>query len=194
MFAGREFCFSFIRADRLSTGILVAGGRLSNPPDELTPSVLRVISIGEDIEIGAVDHSFVGKHLQVYDASPVRSINKDDRNSRHLLGPNECEQFKQLVQRTETAGKSYQRVGPHREMELAYCEIMKLKGKTGRRIGIRLLLARQPDIEPYRGGAGVRCAAIRGFHDTRPPPVASAPPRSDTIRPKRRASSCHRTD
>src|ERR1700691_293302 len=91
-------------------------------PDELPPSVLRVISIGKQFEIGAIDHSFVGKRLEVYDASPIRSINKDDRNGRHLLGLNEREQFKQFIECTETTRKSHQRVVPHREMELAYSE------------------------------------------------------------------------
>src|SRR5215472_12149729 len=44
--------------------------------------------------------------------------------------------------------------------ELAYDEIAKLKGEIGRRIAIRLLLVRQPNIEPYGRRAGIGCAAV----------------------------------
>ena len=37
-------------------------------PDEFPPDVLRVIGVGEEIEIGTLDNSFLGKRLEAYDA------------------------------------------------------------------------------------------------------------------------------
>src|ERR1700758_1528158 len=141
MLSGISFSLSFAQIECRRISRRPRAG-FQTAPDEFSPGVLRVISIGEEIEIGAVDHSFLGKRLEVYDARPIRSIDEDDRNGWHFLGLNEREQFKQLIERTETAWKGHQRVGPHREMELAYREIMKLKGEIRSRIGVRLLLAR----------------------------------------------------
>ena len=87
------------------------------------------------------------------------------RNGRHLAGLDQSEQFEQFIERAEAARKCDQGVGPHCEMQLADREIMKLKGKIGRRIGVGLLLVRQSDIVADRRRAGVRGAAVRSLHD-----------------------------
>src|SRR6516225_6176438 len=66
-----------------------------------------------------------------------------------FAGLDQGEQFEQLIERAETTRESDQCVRPHREMQLAHREIVKLKGEIRRRIGIRLLCVRKPDIESY---------------------------------------------
>ena len=84
--------------------------------------------------------------------------------------------LEQFVERAETAGKRHQRVGAHREVQLADREVVKLKGQIRRRIGIGLLFVRQADIKSDRGRAGVGRAAICRFHD-----AGSAARRDDIV-------------
>ena len=99
--------------------------------------------------------------------------------------------------------KDGKRIGPHRQMHLAHGKIVKAEGQLRRRIRIGLLLSRQADIETNAGRRGIAGATVRGFHNAgtaagsddvvgSPPSMVSAPPRSETSRPKARARSYHR--
>src|SRR5262249_19484858 len=116
------------------------------------------------MEISGVDHAVRGERLEIYNARPIRLVDKDDGNRWHLVGLNQSEQFEQLIERPKTTRKSYQCIGPHREVQFADREIVKLKREIGRRIGIRLLFVRQPNVESYGMRAVVRCAAVGRFH------------------------------
>jgi hypothetical protein len=58
------------------------------------------------------DHALSGKRLEIYDARPIRFVDKDDGDGWHLVGLDQSEQFEQLIECPKTTRKSHQRVGP----------------------------------------------------------------------------------
>lgn len=96
---------------------------------------------------------------------PIRFVDQEHGNGGHLVGLNQSEQFEHLIERAESARKNDECIGPHRKVEFAYCEIVKLESEIGRRIRVRLLLHRKPYIESYGRRADIRSTSVRGFHN-----------------------------
>src|SRR5262245_8647052 len=169
--------------------------------DELSPSAFRIVGETQYCEIRRRDHPRVEQHVEIDHLRPIAAVDANQRDGWSLASLHQRQHLEQLGERAESAGEGDHRRRAYRQMDLAHGEGVELKGELRSRIGIRLLLARQLDIESDGRRAEVECAAIGCFPMMPgPPPVAitlsrwpptgaSAPPRSDTMRPKRRDSS-----
>src|SRR5271165_2286219 len=83
-----------------------------------------------------------------------------------LAGLSQRQDFGELIQRAEAAGKYHQCARQVREPELAHEEVTKLERQCAGHVDIRTLFMRQADIEPDGSTAGVRGSAVGGLHDS----------------------------
>ncbi len=112
--------------------------------------------------------SGVDEGLEVHDAVPILAAVNDDQNFLcQLVGLRQGEDFEQLVDGAESAGKNHQRLGQIGEPELAHEKIMEFKIERGRDVGIGILLEWQIDVEADAFASGLVGAQICGFHDAR---------------------------
>ena len=99
---------------------------------------------------------------------PIVGIGQDDGDWPGLARLSQGQDFKQLVQGPESAGKDHQGIGSHGQVHLAHGEIVEAERQVRGRIGIGFLLVGQGDIEPDGRGPGLMGPAIGGLHDPRP--------------------------
>src|SRR5262245_42955473 len=168
--------------------------------DELSPSAFRIVGETQYCEIRRRDHPRVEQHVEIDHLRPIAAVDANQRDGWSLASLHQRQHLEQLGERAESAGEGDHRRRADRQMDLAHGEGVELKGELRSRIGIRLLLARHSILNPMDGAPTSNAPRLAASMMPGPPPVAitlsrwpplgaSAPPRSDTMRPKRRDSS-----
>ena len=103
--------------------------------------------------------------MEIDDLRPIVAVDANQGNQAALARLHQREDFEQFGERAEASGKRHHPSRAHRQMHLAHGEGVELEGQIGRRVGIRLLLARQLDIESDRRRTDVAGAAVDRLHD-----------------------------
>ena len=114
----------------------------------------------------AADGAGIDHGVEVDEALPVlTAVNHHQNLLGQLLGLGQGQNFKKLVQSAEAAGKDHQGLGQIGEPELAHEEVMELKIKRRRDVGIRVLFEGQIDVEADGFPARLLGSQVGGFHD-----------------------------
>lgn len=132
------------------------------------PCFLCGIGVFNQRQIFRRNHAMVRQRLQIDDIRPIGFVEKNDGNARHLSGLHNGQQFEQLIQRAEAAGKYDKRPCAHGQMHLAHVEIMKLECQLRRCVGIGNLFMRERDVEADAGSPRFKSAPVGRLHDARP--------------------------
>src|SRR5450755_4448092 len=129
------------------------------------PGLFGRLGVGDQVEIFVGNDPFIGHLVEIEDRIPVFSAIEDDRDSLHPLGLPQAKRVEQLVERAVAARKDHERFGSQDEVKLTNREVVELKAKIGRDVGVRFLLVRQINVQADALAANVEGAAIDGLHD-----------------------------
>lgn len=126
--------------------------------------------IGDDeqVEVFGVDAA-IGQHAfadEVEHGFPVALPHEDDGKVLDLAGLDEGESFEEFVEGAEATGADDEGVGVLDEHDLADEEVAELDELVDE--GVGLLLVGEGDVAADGRSASVACAAVGGFHDSRP--------------------------
>src|SRR3990167_3144473 len=130
--------------------------------------LLRLVMYLHEVHVGGVDHVLPDQALAEPgdEPAPIRLVHQDDRHLARLAGLHQCERLEQLVERAEAAGQDDERGGELREHHLAREEMLEAKPDVV--VPVRVLLARQIDVEAHREALAVEGALVGGFHHPGP--------------------------
>ena len=108
-------------------------------------------------------------------------MHQNDGHARALAGLDQGQRFQDFIERAEAAGHDHVGLGVFHEHHLAREEV--LEGEDDIKIVVGVLFLRQADIKPdARRLAGER-AFVGGLHQPGPPPLTTAKPASESLRP-----------
>src|SRR5262249_48000896 len=129
---------------------------------------LWVVRILEQIQILWGDHVMLHQRVEVDDLFPIlRTVEHGRHLFRQLLGLRQGEDLHHLVERAEAARKDHQRFRQIGEPELAHEKVVELEAQLRRDIWVGELFERQTYVQSDGFTAGIGCAAIGGFHNSR---------------------------
>ena len=119
------------------------------------PGCFRGLDIAEEFEIALRDDAGLDHCFEVYDLAPelfTKQQNGDRQDLACLIKVSVSKSSSIVPKPPGKAG-----AGAHEEVHLPYGEVVKLKTKIGRDVGVGVLLVRQGDVK-----ADALCVDIRG--------------------------------
>src|SRR4030095_14112225 len=131
---------------RLEYAILLEG-------EDRLDDLFGLIDDLDEVEIVFVDHSFADEAFPgpIDQSLPEASADENDRYLAVLAGLHERQAFRELVERSEAAGKHDVRRGETHEHHLARKKVAKVEAYV--LVIVAALLARQQDVEADRRGS-----------------------------------------
>ena len=127
---------------------------------------LRIVRILEQLDILRRHDALAYQGIEIDDLLPeCRPVQDDADLPIDFLGLPKCQDFKELVQRSEPAGKHHDRSCQVCKPELAHEEIVELECEILAQVWIGPLLEWQSDVEADGSAAGVDCSTVGRFHD-----------------------------
>src|SRR5262245_45301236 len=105
------------------------GRAWSNPVEAAddAPGLVRRFGIFDNVLVAGRNRSLFSQKIEVDRPFPEGLAEQDDRQPFHAAGLDECQRFKKLVHRSETARKDGNRLGAHHEMHLSDGEIVEVE-------------------------------------------------------------------